>query len=231
MSDFPPNLSIRPLTIEDLDQCIELEKKGFPEDERASPEKLKYRLTVCPELCSGLFIREYIYKYNAINLPDVAESLEKEHEHADGKEDKSEHEEDSDDEDYPSKSSVTKEILVGHIIGTKIAGERITNESMELPSSDIPGSGHIESSRHIGIHSVVVDPKWQGKNLGALLLHDYIQKLSNQDLGDQIFIIVHEDLIPFYEKIGFNNLGESKCKFAGVAWYDMSIDLVAVDDL
>ncbi|RLV89818.1 Polyamine N-acetyltransferase 1 [Spathaspora sp. JA1] len=230
MSDFPPNLSIRPLTIADLDQCIELEKKGFSEDERASPEKLKYRLTVCPELCSGLFIREYIYKYNAINLPEVAETLEKNHEN-DTKQEQPQGEEDEDDEDFPTKSSVTKETLVGHIIGTKIYGDRITNESMELPSSGLFGAGHIESSRHIGIHSVVIDPQWQGKNLGALLLHDYIQKLSNQDLGDQILIIVHRGLIPFYEKIGFNNLGESKCKFAGTSWNDMSIDLVAVDDL
>ena len=74
MSDFPPNLSIRPLTIQDIDQCVELEAKGFPPEERCSREKFNYRLTVAPELCAGLFVREYDYKYNAINLPEVAEN-------------------------------------------------------------------------------------------------------------------------------------------------------------
>ncbi|CAX40899.1 polyamine acetyltransferase, putative [Candida dubliniensis CD36] len=219
MSDFPPNLSIRPLTIQDIDQCVALEIQGFPPSERCSREKFSYRLTVAPELCAGLFVRQYDVKYNAINLPEVAEKLEKQH-----------HPEDDSDE-LPAHSSVIKETLIGHVIATKIASDRITDASMELPSDDTPGSGHIESSRNIGIHSIVIDPEWRGKNLGALLLHDYIQKLSNQDIGDQIVIINKESLIPFYEKIGFNNLGESECKHGGATWYDMAIDLVATDDL
>jgi len=226
MSDFPPNLSIRPLTVEDIDQCIALESKGFEANERCSPEKFKYRLTVCPELCSGLFIRDYEYKYNAINLPDVADKLSKENSYSEANE-----QEDTDLDELPSKTSVTKETLVGHIIATKILAQSITNASMELPSSSDPTAGHIEGSRVVGIHSLVIDPEWQGKNLGTLLMHDYIQKLSNQDLGDKVVIIAHKELIPFYEKIGFNNLGESDCKFAGSAWYDLAIDLIAEEDI
>ncbi|CAK9436737.1 uncharacterized protein LODBEIA_P12590 [Lodderomyces beijingensis] len=257
MSDFPPNLSIRPLTIEDVQQSAELETKGFPPEERCSTTKLKYRLTVCPELCSGLFIRDFEYKYNSLNLPEVARQLEREHHQQDdngdlkmddGKSNGNDNDKNDggnnggvdadnvqddadDDEEFPPKSSVTKEQLVGHIIGTKIAGSRITEECMEMPSTKVKGSGHVETSRVIGIHSVVIDPEWRGKNLAALLLHDYIQKLSNQDVGDQIVLIAHDALVPFYEKIGFNNLGESECKFAGTTWYDMAIDLIASDDL
>ncbi|KAI5962287.1 uncharacterized protein KGF55_003363 [Candida pseudojiufengensis] len=216
MSDFPPNLSIRPLTIEDLDQCVQLEEKGFPEEERCSESKLQYRLTVAPELCSGLFIRDFDYKYNFINLPEVAEELSKQHNNV-------EYDDDEFEDDYPAKSSVTKETLIGQIIATKIPGDKITEESMEI-------GNHKESSRHIGIHSVVIDPTWRGKNLGPLLLHDYIQKLSNQDLGDQVVIISHKDLVPFYEKIGFNDIGESDCKFANSTWHDLSIDLIAKDE-
>ena len=108
MSDFPPNLSIRPLTIQDIDQCVELEAKGFPPEERCSREKFNYRLTVAPELCAGLFVREYDYKYNAINLPEVAEKLQKQHQ-----------DEDDDDDELPSHSSVLKETLIGHVIATK----------------------------------------------------------------------------------------------------------------
>lgn len=223
MSDFPPNLSIRPLTIEDIDKCIQLEAKGFQASERCSEEKFRYRLTVCPELCSGLFIRDYDIKYNAINLPEVADRLSKQQDDQDV---------DLDEIDpLPVKSSVINETLIGHIIATRTKSHVIDEMSMEIASDDNPNAGHFENSRFIGVHSLVVDPVWQGKNLGTLLLHDYIQKLSNQDLGDKVIIIAHHHLIPFYEKIGFTNLGKSDCKFAGETWYDLSIDLVAEDDL
>lgn len=234
MADFPPNLSIRPLTIEDIDQCVSLETRGFPESERCLEEKFQYRLTVCPELCSGLFVREYGYKYNAVNLPEVAEKLENEKASSGDANDETEGSASKDDEpDYeevPVKLSVVKETLIGHIIATKSYLDRITEQSMALPQEGDPTSGHVEQSRHIGVHSVVVDEKWQGKNLGTLLMHDYIQKLSNQDLGSKVIIIAKESLISFYEKIGFVNLGQSECTHGGAVWYDLSIDLVPQDD-
>lgn len=241
MSDFPPNLSIRPLTIEDLEQCVSLDAKGFPEAERCSRERMEYRLTTCPELCSGLFIREYGHKFNAINLPEVAQKLEKETENKHAAEDDSDSKDDSDsvnanseesmDYDHlPVKLSVKKETLIGHILATKIYSDRITEQSMELPNKDDPTSGHIEQSRYIGIHGLVIDPKWGKRNLGTLLMHDYIQKLSNQDLGSKVVIIAHKHLVPFYEKIGFLNHGESECRFSGETWYDLTIDLVPQED-
>lgn len=222
MSDFPPNLSIRPLTIQDLDQCITLENRGFPESERATPEKLKYRLTVCPELCSGLFIREYIPRYNAINLPEVANK--KKNQAA------AEETEDENLDELPYESSVIKETLVGHIIATKTFSSTITDASMDVASAEDPSAGHCEHSRFIGIHGLVIDPDWQKRNLGTLLMHDYIQKLSNQDLGDKVIIIAHKGLVPFYEKIGFHNMGESKCQHANEQWFDLAIDLVPEQD-
>lgn len=221
MSDFPPNLSIRPLTIEDIDQCEILEKKGFVESEQCTREKFQYRLTACPELCSGLFIREYEPKYKAINVGSNEDDDDK---------DKSPNDSESDGEELPIKSSVVKETLIGHIIATKTYSSNITEASMSLPSLVDPTAGHHENSRFIGIHSLTIDPQWRGKNLGTLLIHDYIQKLSNQDLGDRIVIIAHAELIPFYEKIGFNNLGESLCKFGSSTFYDMAIDLVPEED-
>ncbi|GEQ72693.1 hypothetical protein JCM33374_g6380 [Metschnikowia sp. JCM 33374] len=228
MTDFPPNLSIRPLTVEDLNSCLELEAKGFSERERCTEEKLKYRLTVCPELCSGLFVREYGYKYNAINLPDVAKELENQQKETSGLSDSEG--DDAENVKLPVKSSVVKETLIGHILATKIYSDKITNGSMELPSNEDRTRGHIEQSRSIGLHGLVIDPKWQGKNLGTLLVHDYIQKLSNQDLGSRVVIIAHKELVPFYEKIGFVNHGKSSCDFASEVWYDLSIDLVSQEE-
>lgn len=219
MSDFPPNICIRPLILDDLDQVEALETVCFPEAERASREKIAYRLAACPELCLGLFLREYEYRYNALNIPEVAERLEKEHAAADSQLS-------SDNDDSLGKSAILKETLIGHVIGTKIHSERITTDSMEVGSRENPKAGHIPSSRYIGVHSVVVHPDWRGKSFATLVLHDYIQKMLNQEVADEIVIIVHPKLIPFYTQVGFTDLGESDCKFGGEAWNDMSIHLV-----
>lgn len=230
MADFPPNLSIRPLTIEDLPQCVALENSRYPLDARCSKEQFQYRLTVCPELCSGLFVRKYGHKYNAVNLPEVVDQLEKDMNYEEGDATKSGKDGEPDCVDVPTKLSVVKETLIGHTIATKSYTERITVSSMALPLKDDPTRGHVEQSRYIGVHSLVVDNKWRGKKLGTLLMHDYIQKLSNQDLGSKVVIIAKEELVSFYEKIGFVNHGQSECQHGDTTWYDMSIDLVPQED-
>ena len=168
-------------------------------------------------MCAGLFVREYDYKYNAINLPEVAEKLQKQHQ-----------DKDDDDDELPSHLCPQRNIdWPCHCY--KIASTKITDASMQLPSKETPGSGHIESSRNIGIHSVVIHPDWRGKTW----VHCYcmtISKIINQDVGDQIVIINKENLIPFYEKSD-STTSASECKYAGTTWYDMAIDLVATDDL
>lgn len=128
-----------------------------------------------------------------------------------------------------NSKEVKNENLVGHILATKIpkasstATTFITLESM--------GKTHSEPSDTIGIHSVVISPSYQRKNLATLLLTDYIQKLSNQEIGKKIAIIAHEPLIPFYERVGFKVVGENKevskdPSFANVKWIDMVRELV-----
>lgn len=181
---LPLHMHIRPLIIEDSDQVIALESKGFPPHERASEKTIEYRLLTCPELCSGLFIREL----------------------------------DSNGKD------IKDEKLIGHVMGTKIKGSFITLSSMQAGS-------HVEGSSTIAIHSLVIDPEYQKKNLATLLLTDYIQKLSNQEVGNRIVIIAHEHLIPFYERIGFKVIAENKevtkdPDFSNTKWIDMERELV-----
>lgn len=222
MSDFPPNIAIRPLLIDDLDQVEALESVCFPELDRASREKLAYRLSVCPELCLGLFLREYDFRYNQLNLPEVATRLQVE------QLDKPRNEYGDDDENelVLGKLAVLKETLIGHVLGTKIASNRITEDSMQVASPENANAGHINGSNYIGVHSVAVHPDWRGKSFATLLLHDYIQRMLNQEVAEEIVIIVHPELIPFYTHIGFSDLGESECQFGGSKWHDMSIHLI-----
>lgn len=181
---LPLHMYIRPLIMEDVNATVELESVCFPPNERASIDKVKYRLKECPELCSGLFIRTF-------------------------------------DE---NNKKIVDEKLIGHILSTKIPTEFITLESMEIDS-------HVESSSVIAIHALVISPEFQKKNLATLLMTDYIQKMSNQEIGSKIVIIVHENLIPFYERLGFQLQGTNQDvmkdpSFAKDKWFNMERELV-----
>jgi predicted GNAT family N-acyltransferase len=234
-SELPLHLAIRPLNVEDLGQVAALEELGFPPSERCSREKLLYRLTVCPELASGLFIREFNPKYHKHD----AETEKLQGEGSDLHVSKEDPDAASAQEDSylpEAKSTIVNEKLIGHIIGTKIDGDFITEESMEMPtaagstSSNGIKKGHVESSLTIGVHSVVVHPEYQKKNLATLLLHDYIQKLSNQYVGEKIAIIAKENLLPFYNRLGFITKGKSQCQHGGEEWFDLHCPLIPEDD-
>ncbi|SCV03970.1 LAMI_0H12398g1_1 [Lachancea mirantina] len=187
-STLPLHMYIRPLISEDAQSVSELETKGFPPEERASPENIQFRLAVCPELCSGLFIRDV------------------------------------------EGGEVKGEKLIGHMLGTKIPESTDASKPAFITRAAM-GKVHDESSTTVGIHSVVIAPEYQKKNLATLLLTDYIQKLSNQEVGQRIVIIAHEPLVPFYERIGFQVVGENEDvsqdpAFGKSKWCDMVRELV-----
>ncbi|QUC23392.1 uncharacterized protein UV8b_07633 [Ustilaginoidea virens] len=49
---------MRKLTLADVDLCAALEASAFPPSEAATREQIEYRLSVCPDICHGLFVRE-----------------------------------------------------------------------------------------------------------------------------------------------------------------------------
>ncbi|VEU19496.1 DEKNAAC100018 [Brettanomyces naardenensis] len=234
----PQHLCIRPLTVYDLDQVEALEASGFDDAERASREKLKYRLIACPELSSGLFVREF---------EDIgAEAVEKNAPSANKKtkKDKDDSDDEEDDGEFilpPPRSTVKKETLIGHVIGTKMYDQKITERSMGipkltddyLPDSSVPGNdkiGHIEASRVIGIHSVVIHQNYRGLKLGSLLVKDYLQKMNQQCVADRVVLIAKSKLVPFYKNIEFVDDGISDCKFADSEWHDLHCVLTHEED-
>ncbi|TKX25375.1 acetyltransferase (GNAT) domain-containing protein 6 [Elsinoe australis] len=148
-----------------------------------------------------------------------------------------------------------KSILLGHVIATKTTNLYVRDEDMELPpkwreehqrgidspstvtpagtpklgaSSDSKGSalpGHKEEGRTICIHSLAVLPDFQGKGLGRLLMRSYIQRMESSGVADRIAIIAHDQLVPFYEGMGFESRGKSPVVFGGGNWVDMVLDL------
>lgn len=236
----PQHLCIRPLNLPDIAQVLALEMNGFPRHERASPARIEYRLTVCPELCSGLFVREF-------NTEAVHSS------------------------ELPDHSTIEKETLIGHIIGTKMLSETVTDASMEVPASFVPvmctadgqlkeqykseelrqleaqeaaaqpeadaggaaatpaashdRPGHFDSGKTIGIHSVIVHSDYRGKKLATLLIKDYLQKMNQQYVADSIALLCKDELVKFYAGAGFTDKGTSACHFGGESWHDMVLVL------
>lgn len=203
---LPPHSVIRPLAVDDVDAIIEVSHKAFPPAQAASREKVLYRLKACPELCLGLFIRSYEPK------------------------DKTKGEEnDSDDDQLPSATTtIVDEKLVAVILATKMRTGLVTKGSMEMPSGpDDEDNGHKEDGTTVGIHAVCVDPDYQRKSIGSILMNDYVQRISTNGVANRIALIATKDFAPFYENLGFDNEGVSDCKDPpGVTWYDLSIGLM-----
>ncbi|KAJ5165938.1 acyl-CoA N-acyltransferase [Penicillium capsulatum] len=189
--DFPAlaglNAFARLLSVGDVDSCVDVEN-AFPEQERCSREKFLYRLTVCPELCRGLFVEP----------PD-------------------------------SKGQAR---LIGHVIATRVSANRVIDASMEMPSN-WQGStaavvnedqviGNDPNGLSVGVHSLAINPAYQGKGIGRALMEEYVHYIQTSvQPVTSLVIIAHGHLIRFYESLGFTNLGPSPCAFGGGGWYDM----------
>lgn len=108
----------------------------------------------------------------------------------------------------------------------------VTDNDMAIPTSENPDPnlGHKPEGRTVCIHSLAVLPEYQGRSLGSTLMKAYLQRLKTQSVADRAALIAHDHLIPYYERFGFRNRGPSKAQFGGGGWYDMVVDLVALEE-
>ncbi|KAK8913294.1 Polyamine N-acetyltransferase 1 [Metarhizium anisopliae] len=207
---------IRPLTSLDLDRCAALESAAFPPSEAATYEKslnlatepainvsfikIDYRLSSCPELCYGLFLRN---PDAAAPDPSIVRVLSSA---------------DAQDKDG---------ILVAHTIATKARATLIVDQDMDYPKDwktnprAVADAGHQPSGTSVALHSLAVSPDYQRQGLGKLLMGKYIEQVKKLDGVERISILTYERLVPYYEKLGFKNHGKSAATYAGVSWYDL----------
>ncbi|OTA97291.1 hypothetical protein M434DRAFT_295243 [Hypoxylon sp. CO27-5] len=205
---FHPN--VRPLSISDLESCVVLENAAFENPEhRCSREKFEYRLSTCPELSMGLFCTIVPAKAQGFEI----DTFETAHPAETGRDDGS------------------RSVLVAHIVATKSHDTRVTDESMDYPrdfrtnKNKHSSLGHQEGGKTVCIHSLAVHPKLHGCHLGKLILKAYLQQLKNADIAERCSLICQDYLIPFYERFGFECLGESSASFGGGGWYDMTLQI------
>ena len=124
-----------------------------------------------------------------------------------------------------------KLILLGHVIVTKTDNPIVKDEDMAVPENWKEQStidtrvGHKEHGRTIAVHSLAVVPEYQKMGFGQMLVKGYIQRTQASGVADQIALITYEQLVPFYEKLGFQNKGKSDVQFGGEAWNNMVCSL------
>ncbi|PIA93010.1 hypothetical protein CB0940_04109 [Cercospora beticola] len=192
------------LSLSDVESCVRLEDAAFPPAERASREKFQYRLKNCGELSLGIFTSEENSEATTASTASPAWS------------------------GAPERKS----ILLGHIVSTMTTSSTVTDDDMSIPTADNPDSklGHKPEGRTVCIHSLAVLPEYQGRSLGGTLMKAYLHRLKTQSVADRAALIAHDHLLPYYERFGFKNLGPSKAQFGGGGWYDMTVELDALED-
>jgi len=198
----------RPLTISDLDACVALENAAFTNpNDRATPEKFKYRLSKCGELCLGIYCT--VLPNSGFRAETLAASRPIE----------------------TARKNGAISVLLGHVVASKTNDSTATDDSMGVPENwDSPHPvptkrGHQEAGRTIVLHSVALLPGFQGRGLGRVLLMAYVQNMNGAGIADRLALIAHDHMVAWYEKLGFTNLGKSATQFGGGGWFDMILEL------
>lgn len=123
--------------------------------------------------------------------------------------------------------------LIGHIIATRTSAPLVTDASMSYPpdwrtkrrsladENEKEPLGHEDQGGTIAVHSLAVLPEHQGKKVGSTLMKAYIHRIKEANIAERIALIAHDHLIPFYEKLGFENRGPSNCTFGGGGWTNL----------
>ncbi|KAL0935748.1 GNAT family [Colletotrichum truncatum] len=200
---------IRPLSIADLDRCLAVETAAFPPAEAATREKIEYRLSVCPELCLGLFVPEQTATNADVKLEGEIPVLD------------------------TAPPSSAKDKLIAHVISTKSPSRVVRDEDMSFPPTwktdptaqhDV---GHIADGKTIALHSLAVSPSYQRSGFGKKLMGSYIEYMKQNGQAERISILTYDRLVPYYQKLGFTHYGKSQSEYAGVAWHDLAYEYSA----
>lgn len=56
-----------------------------------------------------------------------------------------------------------------------------------------------------------------------MLMNGFIKRMKDAKVCDRIALLAEDGLVPFYDSLGFDDLGESDATFGGIRWKDMVI--------
>ncbi|EPS38500.1 hypothetical protein H072_7741 [Dactylellina haptotyla CBS 200.50] len=219
---------VRTLTINDIDKIVELENVCFSEEERASIEKFRYRLTVCGELSHGLFT---LSKPHPDTPKGVSDFKPKEILVAMISATKT-----SSPNITEASMKIPRELLTAYGLpappkeqdppapktDTAAAPDTEGESSQEATKEAIPPpEGHVESGETICIHSVCVSPSYRNMGYSQILLKDFIARMRDAGLSKRIALICRKEMTGVYTKVLFRYRGNSTVTHGGGNWVDM----------
>ena len=107
-----------------------------------------------------------------------------------------------------------EEEVIGFINGGAIHDEDLSNEELKVLE------GHDPDAPNLVVFSVSVHPDYQGRGLSTPLLHAYFERAAG--LGKRsILLICKRDLVAYYRRFGFEDLGRSPSSHGGAEWFQM----------
>ncbi|KAA1477795.1 acyl-CoA N-acyltransferase [Dentipellis sp. KUC8613] len=117
----------------------------------------------------------------------------------------------------PGTSPDTKRKLIAYVNATLSRSPVLTHSSM---------SQHIAGGTSVCIHAVCVDRALLRRGIATALLKEYLRRLDAANAPGAVryaraLLIVHEELTPLYERIGFELVGRSEVIHGSRPWYEM----------
>ncbi|KAF8954808.1 hypothetical protein BDZ97DRAFT_367269 [Flammula alnicola] len=115
------------------------------------------------------------------------------------------------------QSGTESRTLIGYVCATQSPESSLTHDTM---------TKHVPDSSSVCIHSVCVAPSYRSKGVGLALLKEYFVRLERARsegtaTWERVLLIAHDDLVPFYEKAGFENAGKSSVVHGSLPWFEM----------
>ncbi|OWR32574.1 histone acetyltransferase [Saccharibacillus sp. O23] len=104
--------------------------------------------------------------------------------------------------------------LLGYVNGPIIDQPYITDD-LFTESQANPARGGYQS-----ILGLAVSGQARGRGVAKLLM-DKLEELAETNDREGITLTCKEELIPFYEKLGFANEGVSESEHGGIRWYNL----------
>lgn len=111
-----------------------------------------------------------------------------------------------------------KDCPIGYVVGPIISKRYLSDDLFESTFPNQPFGGYQS------ILSLAVAPDYRNCQIGSKLL-SALKEQCRLQYRKGITLTCLESLIPYYEKQGYQLEGLSESKHAGVAWYNMVLEL------
>ncbi len=149
-------VTIRPLRLADRTGCDAVEAAAFANPgHRATPDKFAYRLTVCPELCWGVFVRTSESSAGSDGIDNGDNELD----------------------DVLVGHTVATRCTTPVVTDDSMHVPAGWESSVPPPPSP---DGHQPNGHTVALHSLAIVPAAQGRGLGTRLMRAYVAALGQE---------------------------------------------------